>query len=182
MNLAAFRPVRSRKDALGRVVVCTRASVGVLLALWRAFTLLRVLRSCARIRARDNFSSSNSSCQIMRASSGMQRQLPLRTCMAACAALTRARFCTRSCCFCVHRRATRRVRPRALASAGLLRSRMNSFLEVLALAVAGPSRLLLVAALCCVRCSMTIRAIARPPTAPECAGAPGGLERRRGSI
>ena len=140
------------------------------------FSLVRVF-ACATY-----FSSSNSSCQIMRASSGMQRQLPLRTCMAACAALTRARFCTRSCCFCVHRRATRRVRPRALASAGLLRSRMNSFLEVLALAVAGPSRLLLVAALCCVRCSMTIRAIARPPTAPECAGAPGGLERRRGSI
>ena len=55
VNLAAFRPVRSRKDALGRVVVCTRASVGVLLALWRAFTLLRVLRSCARIRVRDIF-------------------------------------------------------------------------------------------------------------------------------
>ena len=55
VNLAAFRPVRSRKDALGRVVVCTRASVGVLLALWRAFTLLRVLLSCARIRVRDIF-------------------------------------------------------------------------------------------------------------------------------
>ena len=108
-ELAAFRPVRSRKDARARVVVCARASVGVFLAIWRAFTLWRVLRSCVRIRASDllqllELILSDHARQLRYAAAASASHVPgCARCSHACSRC----FCARSCCFRVHGRATR---------------------------------------------------------------------------
>ena len=75
-----------------RAWLCARAQAWGSFSLFGAPSLFGVFFALVCVFARATyFSSSNSSCQTMRASLGMQRQLPHRTCLGVRAVLMRAR-------------------------------------------------------------------------------------------